>query len=53
MDELNTTQVNQPVEPEADGYYGEDEISADEIDLSFLDEEDDAVDGAKAEPITR
>ncbi len=25
-------------EVEADGYYGEDEIDADELDLSFLDE---------------
>jgi hypothetical protein len=25
---------------DADGYYGEDEINSDEIDLSFLDEDD-------------
>jgi hypothetical protein len=29
---------------EADGYYGEDEIDTDEIDLSFLDEEDEEPD---------
>lgn len=28
------------VEPEADGYYGEDEIDTEELDLSFLDDED-------------
>jgi hypothetical protein len=28
---------------QADGYYGEDELDADELDLSFLDEEDDEV----------
>jgi len=27
-------------EPEADGYYGDDEVDGEELDLSFLDEED-------------
>lgn len=27
--------------PEADGYYGEDDMDAEELDLSFLDEDDD------------
>jgi hypothetical protein len=26
---------------QADGYYGDDELNNDEIDLSFLDEKDD------------
>lgn len=26
---------------QADGYYGEDELESDELDLSFLDEEED------------
>lgn len=26
--------------PQADGYYAEDDMGADELDLSFLDEED-------------
>jgi hypothetical protein len=27
-------------QPEADGYYGEDDMSDEELDLSFLDEEE-------------
>lgn len=27
-------------QPEADGYYGEDDMGDDELDLSFLDEKD-------------
>jgi hypothetical protein len=27
---------------EADGYYGEDEMNDEELDLSFLDEDDDS-----------
>jgi len=50
MQSEDTTQTNQPVEPEADGYYGEDEIVVDEIDLSFLDDDDDDL---AAEPQTR
>ena len=28
-----------PTTPAADGYYGDDDMSNDEIDLSFLDED--------------
>jgi hypothetical protein len=51
MDELaNDEATNNEMAPEnpgeagleADGYYGEDEMDAEELDLSFLDEEDDA-----------
>jgi hypothetical protein len=27
--------------PEADGYYGEDNVNEEELDLSFLDEDED------------
>lgn len=38
-----------PVEPEADGYYGEEELEDGELDLSFLDEDeqDEAASGPK------
>ena len=32
----------QTTDPQADGYYGDDEMTREEIDLSFLDDEDDA-----------
>lgn len=31
---------------QADGYYAEDDMGADELDLSFLDDNDDEKDGA-------
>ena len=38
-------------EVEADGYYGEDDAELEELDLSFLDEEDgDAAAEAKSKP---
>ena len=34
---------------QADGYYAEDAQGADELDLSFLDEDEDQTDGSKAD----
>jgi hypothetical protein len=42
------TQPAENEEVDADGYYGDDEVGDEELDLSFLDEEDDD-DGAKDE----
>ncbi|HEY2004695.1 MAG TPA: hypothetical protein VGH44_06300 [Candidatus Saccharimonadia bacterium] len=38
-EELDKTKAEQ--DAEADGYYGEDEMDGEDLDLSFLDEEDD------------
>ena len=50
MEEDNTTnKAEQPAEQpaaDADGYYGEEDVADGDLDLSFLDEEDDA-DGSK------
>lgn len=32
------------IQPEPDGYYDEDAVNDDEIDLSFLDKDDDQAD---------
>jgi|GEM_PF-2343397 len=34
-------------EPQADGYYAEDDMGADELDLSFLDDDKDENEDAK------
>ncbi|HSE61298.1 MAG TPA: hypothetical protein VLA88_03310 [Candidatus Saccharimonadales bacterium] len=35
------SQPDQPPVPEADAYYGDDDVSSEELDLSFLDQDDD------------
>lgn len=45
-EELDRSQQEQ--DAEADGYYGEDEMDGEDLDLSFLDEEDDDKDGHSA-----
>lgn len=45
--------ANSSEELEADGYYGDDDLENEELDLSFLDEEDDdndAKDNSSASP---
>jgi len=43
-----TTEVGAMVpEPEADGYYGEEDMDNEEMDLSFLDEEEAEGEGKK------
>lgn len=44
MDETKNTNelaAADATEVEADGYYGEEDMDSEELDLSFLDEEDD------------
>jgi hypothetical protein len=43
MSQTDQTQipVQEPADPEADGYYGDDDVSSEELDLSFLDQDDD------------
>lgn len=33
-----------PIESEPDGYYGEDDVDMDDLDLSFLDEDEEEQD---------
>lgn len=46
-DEEQEKTQDQP-DAEADGYYGEDEMDGEDLDLSFLDEEDDSKDEERA-----
>ena len=39
--ENDTTTPQPDEEVQADGYYGDDDVETDELDLSFLDEEGD------------
>jgi len=45
-DEEEKTPAGQ--DAEADGYYGEDEMDGEDLDLSFLDEEDDEKDADRS-----
>jgi hypothetical protein len=47
MDETNKPQTD---EIEADGYYGEDDMDDEELDLSFLDEDDDGDEAKEPAP---
>jgi hypothetical protein len=40
---------SQPTDADVDGYYGDDDMDDEELDLSFLDEADDEADEAKAD----
>lgn len=48
-DEQTQAAGQPPMEPEADGYYGEEDLEDGELDLSFLDEDeqDEATNGVK------
>lgn len=46
-EDAQQTQDPQQPEPEADGYYGDEDVDSDELDLSFLDDEDADEAGAK------
>jgi hypothetical protein len=35
------SQTDQTAVPEPDAYYGDDDVSSEELDLSFLDQDDD------------
>lgn len=35
------SQTDQTQVPDADAYYGDDDVNSEELDLSFLDEDDD------------
>lgn len=43
---VNQDDQQQEADAQADGYYGEDNVDDDELDLSFLDEEDKEEGGA-------